>query len=175
MPLDFAGAQVALGPLGVLFMGTSMQMTPIMARRARGPGRHLRTIAWKVSVTLGSVAAIWGLVLMLVPRQVGEAMLGSSWTATRSLLPIWVAFYVLSGLVAGPTIGLRGLGAARASLRLRAVVAPIGLTLGLLGAIADGPKGASVGLLIGNLIALPFWWRGFFSEASSNDVELSIV
>ncbi len=157
----FRGAQVALGPLGVLFMGATMQMTPIMARRAKVGLRGLPFIGRRISAVLGSIAAVWGLVLVFLPDRLGEALLGSSWVATSPLLPFWAAYYFASGLTFGATIGLRACGAATVSLRLRASVAPIGLILGLVGAAAGGPRGASIGLLLGVIIVLPLWWRAF--------------
>lgn len=164
----FRGAQVALGPLGVLFMGATMQMTPIMVVAARSGGERLRQIGRNISAVLGSFAGLWGTALLLIPDGVGAALLGSSWSATRPLIPIWAAYYLASGLASGATIGLRSSGAARTSLRLRALVAPIGLTLGLLGALLDGPRGASIGLLIGNAVALPMWWRAFLKVCAAH-------
>jgi len=171
----FRGVQVILGPLGVLFMGTTMQMTPILARRLHAGGDRFSGAVRRVSATLGSVAAVWGVTLLLVPTRLGEAMLGSSWAATRQLLPIWIAYYVAGGLVLGPAIGLRAKGAATVSLRVRVLVAPVALGLGLLGALIGGPRGASIGLLIGNLVAVPLWWRAFTMEASTVEPSVSTV
>ena len=165
----FRGAQVALGPLGVLFMGATMQMTPIMAHESKSGLNRLPPIGRRVSGVLGSIAAIWGLVLMFLPDRLGVALLGSSWVATRPLLPFWTAYYFASGLTFGATIGLRACGAAKISLRLRASVAPIGMILGIIGAAVAGPKGASIGLLLGIVIALPLWWRAFLSVCRSHE------
>ena len=164
----FRGALVALGPLGILFMGTSMQVTPMMARRIAAGRADLRRLGIRVSGALGAVAAGWGLMLLLIPDHLGEKLLGSSWQSAQDLIPILSGYYVSTALMLGATVGLRALGAARTALKLRLVVAPIGLGLGLLGAIISGSKGAALGLLIGNAIALPLWWRTFVREANAH-------
>jgi len=155
-----------LGPLGILFMGTSMQVTPMMARRIAAGRADLRRLGIQVSGALGAVAAGWGLMLLLIPDHLGEKLLGSSWQSARDLIPILGAYYVMTALMLGATVGLRALGAARTALKLRLLVAPIGLGLGLLGAILRGPRGAALGLLIGNVVAVPLWWRAFLREST---------
>ena len=89
-------------------MGATMQMTPIMARLTQS-GSALLSAAWKVFCLTGAAAAIWGVTLLFMPSQTGIALLGSSWSETRPLLPIWAAYYLASGLTMG-AIGLPATG-----------------------------------------------------------------
>ena len=154
-------------------MGTIVQMTPIMVRGVKLGADKLRSHAIKLSAALGSATLIWGAVLLLVPDKIGVALLGQSWDETLPLLPTFSVYYLTVGLAAGAITGLRALGAARTSLRIRLLVAPLSVGLGLAGVVIGGARDAVLGLAIASSIGLPLWWWALTTEIRGH-VELAV-
>jgi O-antigen/teichoic acid export membrane protein len=151
--------QVLLGPLNVAFLAVPLVAVPESARLWRaGRGSPARHGAW-VSATLASLALVWGLLVALIPDEVGQDLLGASWTAARSLLAPLVVVMVLMGMNLGWFCALRVLGAARESLGVRLVSAPLVLAFAMVGGALDGAEGAAWGWALAGVVAVPLWWR----------------
>jgi O-antigen/teichoic acid export membrane protein len=152
--------QIAFGPLNVLFGGVGLVATPEGVRwLRRSPERLARGMRW-LSLALASAPLVLGAVLLSLPRDVGEFLLGTNWEAARSLvLPLSIGTAGF-GATFGAYTGLRALAAAKRSLRARSVDALTTLCFALAGAAAGGARGAAWGLAVGacleNLIA---WWQ----------------
>jgi hypothetical protein len=84
-----------------------------------------------------------------------------------------------AGAMSGAFIGLRALAAARQSLRVRLVTAPVILTAALLGAFFYGAVGAAIGMAIANWAAAVLTWRSFAKtvarRTSSAEVNLTLT
>jgi O-antigen/teichoic acid export membrane protein len=152
------GAQVVLGPLNIAIIGGSMLALPHMARVGARRRTDLRRPAQRFSAALFITVVLWGGILMALPDVIGESLLGQSWAATASLLPLALWGYLAQTAVSGPTSALRALGAASESLRMRLVLTPVLLGVGIVGAMFAGPAGATGGLAAVNTLAVPAWW-----------------
>jgi O-antigen/teichoic acid export membrane protein len=146
----FRGAQVLLGPVGVLTFGALATAVPELARVARS-GRLPLRLCDSVAAALAAVTLAAGVALHVLPDSVGTALLGDSWArASDVVLPLAVASAGSSATIAY-LAGLRAHGAARQSLRAAVFVISYVALGGSLGALAGGAFGGAVGLI------LPMW------------------
>ena len=153
------GATVVFGPVTALFAGV---MTGAIAEgsrlHARDPAR-LRPMLRAMSASLAGVGLLSGVVVLALPDEVGEALLGDAWTSAQELLvPVLVGVVGL-GWSTGASTGLAVLEAADAALGLRVASGVAALIAGVTGAALDGAAGAAWGLAIGPwLMALGSWY-----------------
>jgi O-antigen/teichoic acid export membrane protein len=166
----FRGAQLLLGPIQMLIMGISMVGVPEGVRilHSRGP-RGLPRPATLVSLALAAGAVLWGLLLTLLPQDVGRQILGESWDGAQMLvLPMAIGFAgVMIGL--GPGVGIRALADARRSLAARSIHAAAELTGGVVGAIAGGPLGAAIGVALGSWAGAGAMWIAFMASVREHE------
>jgi O-antigen/teichoic acid export membrane protein len=159
--LDAVGAlragQVLVGPLNVVFLAVPLVVVPESARlwsAGRGtPREHAR---W-VSALLATIAVGWGLVIALLPNDLGTALLGSSWAPARSVLVPLVVVMAAMGVNLGPFCALRALRAAREGLWARLVAAPAMFVAPLIGGAIAAASGAAWGWAAATLLAIPIW------------------
>lgn len=150
-------AQVLTGPLSLLFSGSSSFVLPVLARRVND-GRSILRPAVLCSAATGSLATIWVLVLLLIPRSAGEALLGASWNGARSvLLPVGIVSIAV-GLVLGASLSLKALSRADQMLRVTLMQAPVMLGLGVAGAFMHGAPGAAYGFAIAQVLGMVICW-----------------
>ncbi len=151
-------AQLLLGGITMIFQGVSLTQTPEAVKLARKDASLLRRRAAILSASLALAAALWTLMIYLIPSSIGENLMGSNWSGARSvILPVGAAMSS-AGIVAGAVICMRALGAARHSLRAQLTSAPCMLLITLIGAMAFSALGAAVGMAIGSMIAAFVWW-----------------
>jgi O-antigen/teichoic acid export membrane protein len=98
------GAATAMGPVNVLLAFVGLGLTPALVRRARSQDMRFCSLA---ALGLGAVAGLWGLVLLLLPTWLGEALFGQSWDGIRHVLPVTMIEYVLLCVSASAALGLR--------------------------------------------------------------------
>ncbi len=154
-------ASTLMGPFMVIFFGMGLVTLPEAARILRRSPRHLPLFCVLVSAGLALLGLAWGIVLLVaMPKGLGQLMLGSLWRPTYALvLPSTIA--VVGGCVsAGAGTGLHALGAAKKSLRAMVLSSAFYVVCGLAGAAADGVAGTMIGAAIASWIgALLFWWQ----------------
>jgi hypothetical protein len=158
------GAQVLLGPLNVLFMGVGLVAIPEavgLARRARG---DLLRFSRALSAVLTGAALVWGAIVVFLPDVVGRSLLGPTWDQASSVAPIVALMMAGSGAVAGAFVGLRAFAAAKRSLRVRLMLAPLIVLTATGGAFADGARGAAIGLAVTAWVGVWLWWRQYLAE-----------
>ncbi|MEP7022227.1 MAG: hypothetical protein ABJB47_00105 [Actinomycetota bacterium] len=154
-------ANTLMGPLTVLFLGMSLVTIPEAARVLRDSPRRLPLFCVLVSGGLAAVALAWGIVLLVaLPRGLGNAALGSLWRQTYPLVLPQALFVIGQGAAVGSGAGLHALGAARRSLRGMILISAVYLVCSLVGAITGGTvgtmRGAAAASWIGALIS---WWQ----------------
>jgi hypothetical protein len=152
-------AQLLLGPLNVVFMGSGLFAVPEAARSARREPLSVLSVGVRLSVGLIAAVAAWSALVALVPSSLGVGVLGNAWTEGRELLlPISLAM-VAAGGIAGAATMLRGLADARRSLSAHVLNGVMTLMLSMLGASLGGPAGAAWGLALAGCCAAANWWR----------------
>jgi O-antigen/teichoic acid export membrane protein len=154
-------ATTLMGPFMVIFFGMGLVTLPEAARILRRSPRHLPHFCLLVSGGLALLGLAWGVVLLVaLPRGLGQLMLGSLWRPTYPL--VWpTTLLVLGGCAsAGAGTGLHALGAARRSLRAMVLGSALAVVLSLAGAAAGGAVGTMMGAAVASWIgALLFWWE----------------
>ena len=152
-------AQVLLGPLNVVFLGTGLFAVPEASRHARrGATGAVRRTGLLVSAVLSAAVTAWAVVVALLPARLGEAILRENWAVARSFLAPMALAMAASGLSAGAAIVLRGLADARRSLLAAAFQGVLLMAAAALGATFGGGSGAAWALAAALVLASIWWW-----------------
>ena len=155
-------AELLLGPVNLVMMGIGTLMAiPEAVKLANRDLARMRRFVIGIAVLTASAGLLWGLVVGMLPDQLGEQLLGATWQPAVALLVPTTAMIALLGVWAGAWAGLRALGAARRSLRSQLLGASAFLVGALAGAMIGGAEGAAWGSAAGNLVASCIWWRQF--------------
>jgi hypothetical protein len=154
-------AQILFGPIHILILGVRLVAVPEAVRMLKRSPRHLRAACDLLSAVLSGISAAWGLLILILPEAIGEALLGQTWSlAQRVTVPTAVAM-AAGGISAGTLVGLRALAAARRSFRARVIVSALQILGTLAGAAAGGAVPAAWGLAAGVVAGLPVWMWHF--------------
>ena len=148
-----------MGPFMVIFFGMSLVTVPEAARILRNSPRHLPVFCLLVSGGLSVLAAAWGAILLVaLPRGLGQWLLGSIWRPAYPLvLPLTIS--VVGGcVIAGAGAGLHALGAARRSLRAMVLASAVYVVCTLAGAETGGAMGTVRGAAIATWVGALLWW-----------------
>jgi hypothetical protein len=156
-------AQVLLGPLNVIFMGTSLFAVPEASRRARLDLPTIRRFGVFLSIGFGLAVAGWAGVVALLPGRVGGLVLADTWLVARPLIAPLAMLMVGTGVAAGAAIVLRGLADARRSVQTRGVQGALVVVGAATGAALGGESGAAWGLGISMWLAAAIWWKAAFN------------
>lgn len=151
------GAQVLIGPIGVVATAVSTFGIPEVSRRGSLPRRTLR-LAAAASGLLVAVTLLYGALLLLIPENLGTAMLGETWSGARSvLLPVAIGS-AMAGLKLGPVVFIYGMGLARKSIRLVALLAVLAVVFMAVGARAGDAEGLAWGMAAAQAVVGPLWF-----------------
>jgi O-antigen/teichoic acid export membrane protein len=155
-------AELLLGPVNLIMMGVgSLMAIPEAARLANHDLARMRRFVMGLAVLLSGTGVLWGLVVGLLPDQVGQQLLGATWQPAAALLVPVTLMIALMGVWSAAWTGLRAIGAARRSLRAQLLCASAILIGALTGAAVGGAEGAAWGNASGHLIACWVWWWQF--------------
>lgn len=156
-------AEILMGPFMVILMGVSQVAVPEGVRVLQRSGHRLL----RFSLLLGSVQALaacaWGaMMFVLVPRGLGELLLGELWVGAYALLLPVLINMVVGCFENGAMTGVRALGAARHSLAAQLSNAALYVVGGVGGAVLDGARGSCWGVACATTIATGIWWSRLF-------------
>jgi O-antigen/teichoic acid export membrane protein len=166
-------AQVLLGPLQLLSFGLSAFALPLLSTIV-GAGRRLRRIAVALSGGIMVVSVVWVSVLLLLPRSIGEALLGESWAGAGAvLLPIGIVM-IATGTTTGPRVGLKALRRADVLLRVTVAQAPFMIGLGVAGAVLDGARGAAIGFALADILGATLIWAAFLRADGERHADVDV-
>ncbi|MDQ4143827.1 MAG: hypothetical protein M3198_08830, partial [Actinomycetota bacterium] len=157
-------ARVLLGPLSVIFM-SAMSFTISEAARMREEGDpRVLMIVRGAGVLMAAITVAWGLVLAILPVGVGTLLLGDTFPGARQALPGLALYWAMFGIIVAARAGLKAAQAAKTCLLIVAILAPITLLGGIMGAATGGATGAAWGLGIVNAFGAALWWIGLRSR-----------
>jgi len=157
-------AEIVLGPLNVMLGGVGLVATAEGVRLLRDSPRQLAHGCRQLSLGLTLAVFAWGVIVLFVPRSIGESVLRANWDAGRSLVPPLLISYMSYAFIFGASVGLHCLAAARRSLRARCVDGALTFFFGLAGAYLAGAKGVAWGFGVAGLLrTVNAWWQ--FSRA----------
>ena len=154
-------ANTLMGPLNIIFAGISLITLPEAAKLLRRSPRHLPVFCAAVSAGLTLLALVWGAVLLVaLPRGLGQLMLGRIWRPTYPLVPAATLIIMSGCATTGALLGLHALGAARRSLRAVIPTSVFVVAFTVLGAVTGGTLGtmlyAAAASWLGVLLT---WWQ----------------
>jgi O-antigen/teichoic acid export membrane protein len=151
-------AQVANGPLNVLTAAVALAGLPVLARRRAIEGAVPLRAAVVLAGGLATVAACYGVVLLLLPPSWGQLAFGDSWVGV-GILPALIAFqYAVLCCNQGALMLLRAVGEVRRLLVGRIVLVPIQLGLPLLAAWSGGVTLLGASLIVVAAVFGAVWW-----------------
>lgn len=160
------GAQLIFGPLNILFQGLNLVAIAEGVRLLKSSGRRLRDACLLLSAALVGATLVWGSAISAIPDSLGVLLLGPTWGPARSVLLPAILGLVAIGLIVPAWVGLRALGAASQSLRVRIISSPVTLLCGVGGAALLGVQGAAWGIAIGTGFGAALSWRQFLATLS---------
>lgn len=156
------GGFLLLGPILVLFIAFGSVSVPEGAAilREHGP-RRVMPFAIGLTLLVSSMALVYGVLLELMPSELGAFLLGETWDSAQTvILPLSVG-YLGAATAVGGAIGLRVLADARTSLRARTIDTLAMSIGGVSGAALAGAVGAATGMAIGAWFGSTVIWLSF--------------
>jgi len=155
----YRGVGILVGPLLVLFSGTSSFLVPEGSRIFERNPRELEGAIRKALLVLVGLSGVAIVVLVLMPDRIGELLLGDTWP-DASELSLWVGLTLPSAAILNMSaVGLRVIAEMEQSLSLRLKTTPLLVSGVLLGAIVDGARGMVILSAITMFFASILWWR----------------
>jgi hypothetical protein len=167
-------AGTLMGLFMIIFYGIGLVTVPEAARILRRAPRRLPLFCMLVSAGLAVAALAWGVVLLIaLPRGLGQLVLGRIWRPTYPLIVPQVLTVIGQGAGAGAGTGLGALGAVRRGLRAMIIGSVLYLAFSLAGAYLGGAVGTMRGAAVAAWITLfVLWWelRGALRESGQMPV-----
>jgi len=164
--------QVLMNALHIITYGMPLFAVPEAVHLRRRSPAALMRFCLLVGGGLALLAVAWGVVLLLLPDQVGRALLGSTWPAAREVLPAVTVAAAAGGAQAGALVGLRALASAKRSLAARLASSTLVFVGGVGGAMLAGAVGAAWGMAAGVSFGTLLFWlqlvRGAQADARSS-------
>jgi O-antigen/teichoic acid export membrane protein len=160
-------SQLVLGPLNILLLGIPFVAIAEGARLLRRSAKTLRDGCLLLSAGLVTATLAWGAIALATPESLGSTFLGQTWGPARSVLVPAILATAGGGVSLGAWVGLRALGAARQSLRIRVIHSVAMLTFSLLGVAVGGTQGAAWGLAAAAWLGIGLWWLQFRSSLTA--------
>jgi O-antigen/teichoic acid export membrane protein len=153
------GSQLLLSPVTVAYQGVVTVMGPEASRSLRlQPGGLLRRMAG-LAAALTALALVYGAVALMIPDDIGTAILGDSWGPARAILPLMVLAIVGLQIAGSAGLGLLVRGEASHLARLGLTTAPLTAALAVVGGGLAGSTGAAAGLACGYAASVvAYWW-----------------
>lgn len=150
-----------LSPLNVVYQGIYLIGVPEGVRAlAMSAGRLVRfTVV--LSVGLAGIVLAWGLVLVLLPGELGQAALRDAWEPARSVVVPLTLSLALGGASSGAVIGLRVLAAAQRSLNMTIIGSIAALIAAVVGVSLAGAQGVAWAIVIVSVFTAGLWWWQF--------------
>jgi hypothetical protein len=155
------GAQVVLGPVNVLTAGVSVYLVQQARRSYDTTPTTFPFVMFTRSATVATGVMALCLCVYLVPDRLGELLLDDVWYSARPIVLPMAFVTATSAMNFGATTGLRVIGEAARSFRVRVVVAPAILTVVAVACATGGVLAAVVAQAVIGAVATSIWWATF--------------
>jgi O-antigen/teichoic acid export membrane protein len=152
------GAQVVLGPVALLGQSAAAFVVPELARRSHAVGDKRLRVALAAATLMTTIGVLWGGLLLLLPDQVGEALLGDTWDEVQVVLVASIVGQLCNLFSSGATYVVYSMGESRAAMQVNIVVAVLLPTLGLAGLAVGGVVGVAWGYTLAYAAVVPLWF-----------------
>lgn len=162
------GAQVLLGPVGVLATGLSTAVLLYLSPR-HGDRWAIKITCAAFGVLLLVISASIGLATFLTPAWIGIKILGETWASASAIAPFIGLAYGLNSLGLAASLGLRVREQPGKGLKVRAITLPLTILVIPIAVYAGGLKGAVTALVLTSLISSCLWWRFLISDLSPKE------
>ncbi len=157
---EVRAAEMLMGPFMVVLMGISQVAVPEAVQVMRRSASRLKRFCLALGGVQALAATAWGAaMLVLVPRGLGDLLLGDLWPAAYAILVPVLLNMTIGCFESGAMSGVRALGASRHSLAAQLANAALYLVGGTVGAALDGARGSCWGVAAATSIATVIWWR----------------
>ena len=153
-----SATQAIFGPLNTVFTGTYLVVVPLVTRHLDRNRSGGAPIAVMISAATAVCCALWTAAVLAMPETWGRWLFGETWNTAGDLRLSFGVATLLMVCGTGPLLVMRGLRAARSTVRVRAVLLPVSFVLPLGLAAVDGAFGFVIGSAMTNLIATCAWW-----------------
>ena len=157
--------QLLIGPVLVIFIGLQLVAVPMAVRALAVSVDRLRRLCLTIGLAMASVAAGWGVLLTLLPDELGRSLLAANWEPADRLVLLLSLGLATSSFSSGALIGLRAFAAATRSLRATVISSTLTTVTTVVGAILFGAIGAAWGILLAHSAAMALWWWEFHRES----------
>jgi O-antigen/teichoic acid export membrane protein len=150
-------ANMLFGPIDVFYLGVRLVVVPEGVRILKRSARQLRGACALLSGALSAISVAWGVLIIVLPERIGEALLGQTWSLAHQVAVPIAVMMAAGGISAGNLVGLRALAAARRSFRARLLVSMLQIVGTIAGAAVGGAVTAAWGLAAGVVAGVPVW------------------
>lgn len=165
----YRAAYVLFGPLRVIYQGMTLFGVPEAVRALGESPDNLRRGTKAGALVLALAALAYGTVLMVIPSEWGEFILGETWAPMEPLIVPFTIGMVGMGLATPTYIGLRALEAARTAFRTRVVVAGADVVATVTGAAFGGAVGAAWAGKSVRLVGSALWWKSHSTRLAERE------
>ncbi|MGH3923781.1 MAG: hypothetical protein ACRDTT_13085, partial [Pseudonocardiaceae bacterium] len=167
----FRGVQVLLGPITMLAVAALSFVVPEFSRRRTSlVARQWMRSALALSADIAGLSVCWGLLLMLAPDALGQALLGETWPGTSDILLPSIVWQAGAAVLVGPAAMLYAMDRAPVAFALNARLAPLIFIGGVGGVLLAGAEGGAWGFSIAFWAVVPSWWHRLRREAAALSV-----
>jgi O-antigen/teichoic acid export membrane protein len=140
------GAAVVLGPVNIINGGLIFLVTPIVLKMSLAHRRRILVRCGYFAVTVAGLALAAAAILLLVPDEVGELILGQTWAvAGVAILPTALAFAAFAAQTAA-MLAFRAYKVTLHTMTVQVVMFPLPAACGVVGFFLGGAEGAAWGL-----------------------------
>ncbi len=125
------GSTALLAPIAIAVSAVPLVMIPQSKRQSAPPAQVWASLS-RIALVTSSVTILLGVALYFLPSAAGELVLGSTFSATRAIVPLIALEYAIGGWIVAVTIWLRTFNRSADALKLRAiyVLVMLGAVLG---------------------------------------------
>lgn len=157
-------AGTLFGPVNTLIALLDFSVLGSLAKRDRS--RDIRSVTI-VTVGLTIVTMLWASILLIVPSSIGTILLGASWKATRTILPITSVEYVLLCVAAGLALVFKLRNRPRTLLVNRVISSVVIVGSAILFLLVGGDlRAMATALLLGSVVSAAGMILSAFRERS---------